>query len=320
MTLSSEPDLASLRDALSNESDVRSFVVARDGVIIFQHYRHDVGPESLENINSVTKTVVGLAVGAALSEGLLPPLDTPASRLVPQMRDAAFDHRVQRITLRHLLTMTAGFEWDQSVIDDCVLGPCERFASGESRLRFILSRPFAHDPGTRFQYDSHAVQLLSIALESATGRTLDDYARDTLFAPLGIRSSEWIADEEGRTFAGRGLLLRPRDMIKLGLLIAQRGAWHGTRLIDEWFIDEATSVRSEGGPPMTDAQYGYLCWIAPEYVFAAGYGGQFIFAGPARGLVVAATSDENDGATRVRDLFERHVLGASNAAAVSPQA
>jgi CubicO group peptidase (beta-lactamase class C family) len=310
MTLSSEPTLAALRDALSNESGVRTFVVALDDVIVFEHYRHDVGPESLENINSVTKTVVGLAVCAALREGVLPPLDTPASRLVPPMRDAALDPRVQRITLRHLLTMTAGFEWDLSIVDDCVLGPCERFAGGEDRLRFILSRPFAHEPGTRFQYDSHALQLLSIALETATGRTLDDYARDTLFAPLGIGASEWIADEEGRTFAGRGLLLRPRDMIRVGLLIAQRGMWRGARLIDDGFIDEATSVQSEGGPPMSDAQYGYLCWIDPRYVFAAGYGEQFIFIAPRERIIAAATCENDDAPKNVRALFAQHVLDA----------
>ncbi|WP_159463098.1 serine hydrolase domain-containing protein [Caballeronia ptereochthonis] len=296
---------------MTQENGVRSFVVARDDVIVFEHYRHDVEPESLENINSVTKSVVGLAVGAARREGALPPLDTPASRLVPQMRDAALDPRVRRITLQHLLTMTSGFEWDPSVIDDCVLGPCERFASGESRLRFILSRPFASEPGTRFQYDSHAVQLLSAALEYATGRTLADYARDTLFAPLGIDTSDWIADEEGHTFGGRGLMLRPRDMIRLGLLIMHRGAWRGVRLIDESFIGEAISVQSEGGPPMDDAQYGYLCWIDPRYVFAAGYGEQFIFVAPRERIVVAATCENDDAPKNVRTLLARHVLNAS---------
>jgi CubicO group peptidase (beta-lactamase class C family) len=311
MTISDEPNLSSLRKALTDDTGLRSFVVARDDVIVFEHYRHDVDPESLENINSVTKTVVALAVGVARREGALPPLGTPASRLVPQMCDAALDRRVRRITLEHLLTMTAGFEWDQGNIDDCVLGPCERFADGEDRLRFILSRPFADEPGTRFRYDTHAVQLLSIALEAATGRTLAGYAREKLFAPLGIAASEWLADEEGRTFAGRGLLLRPRDMIGLGLLIMHRGAWRGVRLIDERFIEEATCVQSQGGPPMHDAQYGYLCWIDARYVFAAGYGEQFIFVAPRERIVAAATCENDDTPKNLRAIFARHVLDAS---------
>ncbi|WP_250436901.1 serine hydrolase [Caballeronia sp. ATUFL_F2_KS9A] len=298
---------SSLREALTNESGVRSFIVAHDDAIAFEHYREDVTPESLENINSVTKTIVALAVGAALREGALPPLDTPAARLVPPMCDTALDHRVQRITLRHLLTMTSGFEWDQRTIDDCVLGSCERFSDDESRLRFILSRPFASEPGTRFQYDSHAVQLLSLALESATGRTLADYARDTLFAPLGIEASEWISDEDGHTFGGRGLLLRARDMISLGVLMMHRGAWRGARIVDEAFIDDAMSVQSDGGPPM-DAQYGYLCWIDSRYVFAAGHGGQFIFIAQRERIVAATTCDSGDAHRNMRDLFERHVL------------
>ncbi len=56
----------------------------------------------------------------------------------------------------------------------------------DPRVRFILSRPFAPDPGRRFAYNSHALQLLSLALECATGRTIEAYAREKLFAPLGI--------------------------------------------------------------------------------------------------------------------------------------
>ena len=309
MPLTREPNFAALTHALTEQSGVRSFAIAHDDRIVFEHYRHDVAPDSLQDINSVTKTVVGLAVGAALHEGVLPPLDTPASSVLPAMRERGFDHRVQRITLHHLLTMTAGFDWDQSVIDECVLGPCERFRGEENRLRFILSRPIAQ-PGTRFEYDSHAVQLLSLAIEAAAGRTLECYARDTLFAPLGIATSEWIADEEGHTFGGRGLMLRTRDMIALGLLMLHRGVWRGVRLIGEKYIDEAMSAQSDGGPPMADARYGYLCWIDPHYAFAAGHGEQFIFVAPRARIVAAATCDNDDSPKGVRELFARHVLGA----------
>ncbi|KXV09536.1 hypothetical protein CR51_10310 [Caballeronia megalochromosomata] len=310
MTSVTESDFVSLRRALTAQSGVRSFVVAHDDRFVFEHYRQDVAPDSPQDVNSVTKTVVGLVIGAALHEGVLPPLDTPVSRILPPMRERAFDRRVHRITLRHLLTMTSGFEWDQSVVDECVLGPCERFGSEESRLRFILSRPIA-PPGMRFEYDSHAVQLLSLVIESVTGRTLECYARDRLFAPLGIAPGEWISDEEGHTFGGRGLMLRTSDMIRLGLLMMHRGAWRGVRLIEETYIDEATSVQSDGGPPMDDAQYGYLCWIDPLYFFAAGHGEQFIFVAPRERIVAAVTCDNDDAPKGVRELFARHVLGAA---------
>ncbi|SAK50189.1 beta-lactamase [Caballeronia temeraria] len=296
-----------LHRALVERSGVRSFVVAHEGRIVFEHYRHDIAPDSLQDINSVTKTVVGLAIGAALHEGVMLPLDTPVSRILPQLCERGFDRRVRRITLRHLLTMTAGFEWDQSVVDECVLGPCDRFRSEESRLRFVLSRPLA-PPGMRFEYDSHALQLLSLVVEAMTGHTLDCYARDALFAPLGIAASEWISDEEGHTFGGRGLMLRTRDMISLGVLMMNRGAWNGAQLIDERFIDDAMSVHSDGGPPMDDAQYGYLCWIDPRYVFAAGYGEQFIFVAPRERVVAAATCDQDDTPKGLRELFVEHVL------------
>jgi CubicO group peptidase (beta-lactamase class C family) len=296
-----------LRQALTEQAGVRSFLVAHDDRVVFEHYRSDLGPETLHDINSVTKTVVGLAVGAALHEGLLPPLDTPVGQILPQMRERDLDRRVKRITLRHLLTMTSGFEWDQSVVDECVLGPCEQFSREESRLRFILRRPIAQ-PGMRFEYDSHAVQLLSQVIESVSGRTLECYTRDALFAPLGIAAGEWISDEDGHTFGGRGLMLRTRDMIDLGLLMMHRGVWRGARIIDEAFIDEAISVQSDGGPPMDDAQYGYLCWIDPRYVFAAGHGGQFIFIARRERIVAAVASEIHPPTEHVRRLFEQFVL------------
>ncbi|BCQ28267.1 serine hydrolase (plasmid) [Caballeronia sp. NK8] len=310
MTFVNDSDFTSLQKALAGQPGVRSFVIAHEDRIVFEHYRYDVDAQSPQDINSVTKTVVGLAVGAALRAGLLPPLDTPVCHLLPQMRLYGFDRRVQRITLRHLLTMTSGFEWDQGVIDECVLGPCERFSREGSRLRFVLARPIAQ-PGMRFEYDSHAMLLLSLVIESATKRTLECYVRDTLFAPLGIASCEWISDEDGHTFGGRGLTLRTRDMIKIGQLMLHRGVWRGARLIDATFIDEATAVHGDGGPPMDDAQYGYLCWIDPRYVFAAGYGEQFIFVAPRERIVAATTCDNDDTPKGVRELFARHVLGAS---------
>ncbi|KIG10610.1 beta-lactamase [Caballeronia concitans] len=294
-----------LRHALEAEgSAVRTFVVLRDGQLAFEHYRHDSSPETLENINSATKSVVGLAVGIALGEGLLPSLDAPICDFIDAARNPALDDRVRSITLRHLLNMTAGFEWDQGAIDDCVLGPCERFAGGEDRLTFVLSRPIVHAPGTQFVYDTHAVQLLSIAVETVAGRTLEQYVREKLFAPLGIDSYEWIADEAGHTFAGRGLLLRARDMAKLATLMLDRGG----QIIDASFIDDAVSVHSEGGPPMHDARYGYLWWIAPRYFFAAGFGEQFIFVAPEERIVAAVTCDDDVVHKGVRALFERHVL------------
>ncbi|WP_244817852.1 serine hydrolase [Caballeronia sp. Lep1P3] len=307
-----EPQYAALRDALRTEgSGVRSFVVVRDARTVFEHYRSgDAAPDALENINSVTKSVVALAVGIALGERRFASLDTPIAEIIAEARDPALDERVRRITLRHLLTMTSGFDWNQRAIDDCVLGACDRFAGDEDRESFVLSRPLAHAPGAQFLYDTHAVQLLSLAVEAVTGQTVAEYVGAKLFAPLGIDRFEWIADEAGHTFAGRGLELRPRDMAKLGTLMLDRGNWRGTQLIDAAFIDDALSVHSEGGPPMHDARYGYLWWIAPRYVFAAGFGEQFIFVAREQRIVAAATSDNDAAHKGVRALFEEHVLGA----------
>jgi CubicO group peptidase (beta-lactamase class C family) len=129
--------------------------------------------------------------------------------------------------------------------------------------------------------------------------------REKLFAPLGVGPYEWISDEAGHTFAARGLALRTHDLAKLGVVIHERGAG----LVSPGFIDAAVSPHVDGGPPNADARYGYLWWIAPRYVFAAGYGEQFVFVEPQRRIVAAVTADATDDLKHVQDLFVQHVLG-----------
>lgn len=303
--------LAALRDILAADgSGIRAFVVLQRGDEIFAHHRDDVDPDDLQDVNSVTKSVVGMLVGTALQEGALRSVRQTLGELLPEARHASVDERVQRITIEHLLTMTSGFAWDERALDPCLLGTCDQFSESRSRLRFILGRALAHEPGTYFEYDSHAAHLLSILLTRATGLTLDQYAREKLFAPLAIERFEWLADEDGHPFAGRGLKLRARDLAKLGLLMAARGLWHEHRLLDECYVDASSNAQSNGGSPMDDARYGYLWWIAPNYFFASGFGEQYLIVEPASAIVAAVCSDNGKAQKNVRRLFDEHISDA----------
>lgn len=136
-------------------------------------------------------------------------------------------------------------------MDECLLGPSPRFQSDHARLRFILSRPLAHQPGKLFEYDSHAAHLLSVVLTGATGCELDEYARTRLFEPLGIHNFEWLADEAGYPFAGHGLKLGTGNLADIGRVMATKGLWRNAdyemRLLDELFVINSTRAHSEGG-------------------------------------------------------------------------
>ncbi|MDR5752247.1 MULTISPECIES: serine hydrolase [unclassified Caballeronia] len=275
---------------------------------MFEHFRHDVQPSDLQEINSVTKSVVGMLAGIALRVGALRDMQQVIGEFLPEARSRGVDERVRNITIEQLLTMTSGFDWDERTVDECLLGACSRL--GGERLRFILSRPLAYAPGTHFNYDSHATHLLSIVLARATGRALDRFAHEALFDPLDIERCEWIVDEEGYAFAGRGLSLTTRDMAKLGLVMLSGGEWQGKRLLDESYAREAAMPHSAGGWPVDDARYGYLWWVEPRGCFATGFGEQYIFVVPEERIVAAVSSDNNKAPKHARSLFDKYVRDA----------
>lgn len=301
-----------LREVLAAEGNgIRAFVILQEGREIFAHYRDDVRPDDLQAVNSVTKSVVGMLVGIALREGAIRSVRQTLGEFLPESRNASTDERVQQITIEHLLTMTSGFAWDERVADPCLLGTCNEFSETHTRLRFILNRALAYEPGTHFEYDSHAAHLLSVLLTRATGRTIDQYAREKLFAPLAIEHFEWLADEDGHPFAGRGLELSARDLAKLGLVMAARGLWNEQRLLDEAYVDASTQAQGNGGRPTDDARYGYLWWIAQKYFFASGFGEQFLFVEPANAIVAAVCSDNGKAHKNARRLFDEYICGAN---------
>lgn len=301
-----EASFTSLREKLAQRgSGIRAFVVVRDGRVAFEHFRQDVATSDLQEINSVTKSVVGMLVGIALRSGALRDLQQTIGEFLPEARAQGIDERVQGITIEHLLTMTSGFEWDERTVDDCLLGTCSRL-DGE-RLRFILGRRLTHQPGTHFNYDSHAAHLLSIVLARATDQPLDVFAQAKLFEPLGIERFEWAVDEEGNAFAGRGLSLTTRDVAKLGQVMLSGGDWQGLRLLDDAYIHEATVPHSAGGLPVLDARYGYLWWVEPRGYFASGFGEQFLFVIPKEGTVAAVSSNNGRMPKHVRALFDEYL-------------
>ena len=146
-------------------------------------------------------------------------LDSTDRRVVDFFADrtiANLDERKKAITIRHLLDMTSGLAgtegldgWPESFI------AMERSPDWQ---QFVLDRPMAEAPGTVFYYDSGNSQLLSAILSKVTGKSALDYARETLFGPLGIEDVLWRGDPQGVSGGGAGLYLHPRDMAKLGYL------------------------------------------------------------------------------------------------------
>jgi CubicO group peptidase (beta-lactamase class C family) len=296
---------------------VDALLVIRNGFVVFdKSYRHDydrlfVGKgapglynyydpqwhpywkrSDLHTMQSVSKSVTSALVGIAVRRGEIPGVD---AKVMPYFAgfEVKPDPRRDRMSLRHVLTMTTGIRWDESSVDYTdPKNNCAEMEAREDWIQYVLDQPMAQEPGEKFEYNSGATQLLSFLLEKVTGQEADDYAKEHLFGPLGIdyawkRTPKGLADTEG------GLYLRPRDLAKIGYLYLEDGVWEGKRILPEGWVRDSTAWAVESGPGVG---YGYKWWILSrkgpssyEAYAASGYGGQRLIVVPELGLLAVVT-------------------------------
>lgn len=278
--------LAGLPARLAQLTDVQSVVVLHRGHLAHEFYRAGLVADSLQDVQSVTKSVLSLLFGQAQAAGQLRgPQELVALRLPAMLRQGG-DARLAQLRFQHLLTMTAGWPADETAQRD-----------RDDDLAQLVRRPLLAAPGARFAYDNGAANLLALALANALGQPLDEWARQQLFAPLGIGRFSWRRGAQGHALGALGLGLSTRAMARLGELVLAEGRWQGRPLVPAAHVRAATQRQNAGGPPLGNP-YGYLWWVAPgpagapvrRTALASGYGGQWIYVQPQLDLVVAITS------------------------------
>ena len=289
-----------------SEANFHGLAIWRAGAQIAERYRmgqdSSVGRQAavvsfdvctLHDVRSISKSVVSLLWGIADGRGETPPLDTTVLSLYPELVDLARDGR-EAITIKHLLTMSTGLEWNEEQYGS-LSNPETALFWRTSQVRHTLRQRVSAPPGQIFNYCGGNTAILADLLIRYTGRALPEYADEHLFAPLGVRHWEWVCDYRGRPLAFAGLRLTPRDLLKIGRLVLTRGAYEGRAVVPTRWVDEATSVQMATGDGL---HYGYQWWLGEvaargedhSYVAGFGNGGQRLFVVPSLDLVVAMTA------------------------------
>ncbi|MGE0440219.1 MAG: serine hydrolase domain-containing protein [Gemmatimonadales bacterium] len=292
---------------------IRSLLVFRRGILAHEQYFAWDGPapetdaagrDVLQDLRSVTKTVVGLAVLMAHAQGHIASLDQPVLPFFPEFAASA-SNGTSRLTVRHLLSMTAGLEWNETV---SYLDPANsegRMMRAPNPIEFVLSRQLVATPGSTFAYCGGCSHLLAEIVHRSTGMPVDQFAARHLFAPLGIETFRWDKGSDGMPYGFSGLRLRSRDVGKIGLLLHQNGEWRGRRLIPGSLVSDAVAEHVVVTPENAEGDivgYGYQVWRfsfvengrREQLIQMSGNGGQSVFIHGDADLVVVITAGNFD--------------------------
>jgi len=283
-------DSARLLDLLEaiwrNKLGINGLVIIRNGYIVLETNAYAYDAADKRNIYSCSKSVTSALVGIALDQGHISSINQPILAFFPKITAKRNANRKREITLEHLLTMSTGLESRDSYL--YAWRGLHQMESRSDWVQYFLDLPLLEKPGTRFEYCNAASFLLSAIVQQQTQMNTFEFAKQYLFAPLGITDVTWPANLQGITLGYSKLHLRPRDMAKIGYLYLHQGQWHGKQIISSQWIRESTRKHIDAN---WIADYGYQWWIIKPGIYTAlGHDGQFITVVPEKNIVVVFTS------------------------------
>jgi CubicO group peptidase (beta-lactamase class C family) len=301
-----------------------AIVIVRKGYVIADAYFAGWTADSIHTEQSVTKSVTSLVTGIAIARGDLRGVDQPLVELLGKYAPIAnLDDRKRALTVRDVLTMRTGLDWNEDVYAG---SPLERLNNLQTDwLRFVIDWPMREQPGTRWQYNSGGVIALGGAIGVASNMNTAEYARTHLLRPIGITTDKWYRGfPDLLPHTGGGLLLTTRDLARVGYLVLRNGKWNGTQVVPQAWLRESTRPLVTPTYRLGDrtSSYGYLWWLytltggtpdantADLVIAASGAMGQWLFVVPRYDLVVAINAGITSGPDPALDMLFGTILPA----------
>lgn len=277
-------------EAVTNGLDrLRSVLVVRNGKIILENYYGEGNQNTAYNIHSVSKSIISTLVGMAFDQGLIESLDNKVLDYFPEYISDELDDRKWDITLKHLLTMTSGIDFDEGDSNQWT-----EYMNEENHVKYIIELPLRFNPGESHYYNSMQTHLLSAIISKVSHTSTYNFALDNLFEPLGVTIDHWPQDPQGIHRGGHDFYITPRDMARFGYLFLKDGKIGDQQIVTLDWIKKAIIDQTVG-----DVEYGYLWWITQFNGFnnqivdtyrASGLGGQNICIAPQLNTVIVVTS------------------------------
>ncbi|WP_068787322.1 serine hydrolase domain-containing protein [Paenibacillus phocaensis] len=269
--------------------ELHSLMLVRHGSVAAEGWWAPYGPDLPHMLFSLSKSFTSTAIGIAVQEGKLS-VEDPVVSFFPEDAPEEISPNLAAMQIQHLLMMGTGHALD-------TMEPLAKAKDG-NWVKAFLEQPVEHEPGTFFLYNTGATYMLSAILQKVTGETLLQYLQPRLFEPLGIANPTWESCPRGINTGGFGLKVTTEDIAKFGQLYLQKGLWQGKRLLDESWVDAATSKQisnGDGGDSDWAQGYGYQFWRCRHGIYRGdGAFGQFCIVLPEQEAVIAMTAGTND--------------------------
>jgi len=236
-----------------------AFLVIQNGEILYEEYWDNYGPSSLSNSFSAGKSIVSLLVGIALDEGYIKSLDQKVMDFIPEYNKTGN----RDLTIRNVLTMSSGLNWDEAYSSPFSLTTEAYYGSNLPSL--IKSLDVVTTPGEKFKYLSGNSEVLAMIVQAATGKSISDYASEKIWQKIGAENDAlWSLDHKnGMEKAYCCFNTNARDFARFGQLVLNQGKWDSTQIVSWEYLKEAISpasyLLSKNDKPLD--YYGFQYWI-----------------------------------------------------------
>jgi CubicO group peptidase (beta-lactamase class C family) len=276
-----------LQKTLSENRSV-AFLIVKDDSIRYEQYWENYSDSSLSNSFSMAKSIVSMLIGIAHQEGKIKSLDQPVADFIPEFKEG----EKTKITIRHLLMMSSGLDWNEGY--SSLTSQVTEAYYGSQLYKQVTSLGVAEAPGKYWEYKSCDTELLSIVLKNATGKSVADYASEKLWTPLHAKhAAQWSLDHrDGIEKAYCCFYSNARDFARFGKLYLNHGNWEGTSVIDSAYVQASVTPnklldKATGKPTEI---YGYQWWITQasgqKVFYMRGILGQYVIVIPEKHLII----------------------------------
>ena len=278
-------------DAYMKEHHMAAVLIMQGGKLRLERYGLDFDGDGRWTSFSVAKSFTSTLVGAALKDGLIKSMDDKVSDYLPDMKGSTYDD----VSLRQLLTMTSGVQWNEDYGDpnsDVARFNNHKPEPGvEALVSYMRKLPRAAPAGTRWLYSTGETNLIGLVLEAAIQKPLTQYLQEKIWQPAGMeQQATWLLSKTGKEISGCCVQAAPRDYARLGQFILEGAKVNGQSILPDGWLEEATHKQADIGAP--GRGYGYQWWTYDSGAFAArGIFGQGIFIDPKRQLVIASNGN-----------------------------